>query len=457
MFQGSIPPDMRNILNQIVTSWDCADIAVACSGNLTVERVLDESKRFAIHGCDVSIYSCCLGLYFASLPFRLQLRPQYQDTFGWLEVGLDSPAGALATLMLASDFTKGINASGELKNNRYYTRLIDGYQTEWPLLLEKTITRIEAVNLQLASFHAGDATPWLTTLPEDYGVISYPPFFAKGYEVMWRGLDILFDWDKPAFKEIFEAERQQFLDALMNRPYWMFGTSYLIPEYKPFLSGMSMTTNRGVPIHVYASKGDRRIVVPVQKTAPVLNPRLTPGITIGDHIKLSLLTAPQFQALRSQYMNAAIKPAAASAAYAVLVDGLIVGVFAFQMAFDNPLVDANTLYLLSDFAVAPSDYPRLSKLVLYAALSAEAKQLAERVARRRVKHLFTTAFSDNPISMKYRGIFDLVNRKAVDQAGEKKYALNYQAAAGQWSLAQGLATWKQKYVTGAKEELPRAN
>src|SRR5689334_4094689 len=77
LFQGSIPQDVRSILFEATRGWDSRRIAVACSGNFTVERVLHEHNRFDIAGCDVSIYSCALGAWFARQPFDLTLRDDY--------------------------------------------------------------------------------------------------------------------------------------------------------------------------------------------------------------------------------------------------------------------------------------------------------------------------------------------------------------------------------------------
>ena len=110
---------------------------------------------------------------------------------------------------------------------------------------------------------------------------------------------------------------------------------------------------------------------------------------------------------------------------------------------------SNGIYLLSDFPVAGTDYPRLSKLVLYAALSKEAQALAQRSLSRRVKHAVTTAFTDNPVSMKYRGLFELIGRKELprgsDPVKDHRYMLNYAAAMGAWTLDEGLAEWKAKH------------
>ncbi len=450
MFQGTIPQAARQILSEVAQGWRTDTAAIACSGNLTIERTLHEHQRFTLHSCDVSIYSCALGAYFARQPFRLSLKSTHVQEWHWLQPYLASQSDALATLMLLSNLQQGITSAGQIANNAYYRRLWAGYRQQWDDLHARTVKRIEEAPLRLASFHAGDAVDWLPTLPADTAVLSFPPFFAKGYAVMWAKLEVLFDWDAPAYQEIFEARRQQFLRDLMARDCWLIGTSYPIDDYAPYLRGRCQTTNRGVPLYLYASTGTARVVVPHQMTAPLPYQTIAPGDNIAAPLRLVQLTAPQFRALRSRYLNPTIKPADAALALGVFAGDKLIGAFAMNKSFQQPGAAADTLYLLSDFAVAPTDYPRLSKLILHAALSHEAKIYAERTAGRRVRHLFTTAFTNNPVSMKYRGLFELHSRKETPADPDHKFMLNYIALAGQWSLDEALSRWQKKH--GAKHD-----
>lgn len=448
MFQGTIPQAARQILSEVARSWQTETVAVACCGNLTIERTLHEHNRFKLYSCDVSIYSCALGAYFARQPFRLVLKPEHETEWDWLQPYLNTQVDALASLMLLTNLQQGITSAGKVAANAYYQRLWKGYREQWQDLHARTVTRLESVPLRLAGFHAGDAVDWLPTLPADAAVLSFPPFFAKGYAVMWAKLESLFAWDAPAYQEIFEARRQQFVHDLMARDCWFLGTSYPIAEYTPFLRGRCQTTNRGVPLYLYAATGATRVVTPYQQTAPLPYQTLAPGEEITAPLRLVQLTAPQFRALRSRYLNPAIKPADAGLALGVFAGEKLIGAFALNKSFQQPGASADTLYLLSDFAVAPTDYPRLSKLVLHAALSHEARLYAERTAGRRVRHLFTTAFTNNPVSMKYRGLFELHSRKETPDDPDHKFMLNYTAPAGQWSLVEALTRWQKKH--GAK-------
>jgi hypothetical protein len=444
MFKGTIPAEVRAMLSEVAKGWTNAQaLAVACSGNFTIERVF--ADRFPLMGCDVTLYSCILGNFFSGQPFRLAIKPEYAETFDWLAPDLADPVNAVAAVMLLTTFTDSLDKHLQTKPNAYYARLVDGYRRAWPDMLEKTHARLAASPLHMKSFHAGDAVDWLPTLGPDIAVTSFPPFFVAGYQKMFAKIDELFDWDAPAYQEIFDDRRTAFLDSLMDRPYWAVGTSAPLPDLDGKLRGICKTSNRGVPIYLYANEGPRRIVMPRQNTEFVPAPRLSHGDEVGSRLWLAPLTMPQFSALRSQYLNAHIKPAPATEAYAVLVDNRLIGCYALQRGFQVHGASPDAIYMLSDFPVAPTDYSRLAKLVLIAALSKEAQLLAERVCKSRIRSLVTTAFSDNPVSMKYRGLFALTSRKEAPENSHNKFQLQYHAQIGQWSLSEGLTLWKKKH------------
>ena len=169
------------------------------------------------------------------------------------------------------------------------------------------------------------------------------------------------------------------------------------------------------------------------------------------------LNEGQFSVVRSQYMNRDIVPGQATTAFGVTANGKLIGAFAIS-AMGSP-ASARTgaalrnqigahVYMLSDFPVAPTKYARLAKLILYAAFSKETQAALERDYGRRVESMLTTAFTDRPASMKYRGIMKLLSRKE-DVPGQKgkeyKFQLNYWSKMGRWSLQEGFKEWLKKH------------
>ena len=102
------------------------------------------------------------------------------------------------------------------------------------------------------------------------------------------------------------------------------------------------------------------------------------------------------------------------------------------------------MMLQSDFAINSSTYKRLSKLVVAATLSVEVKQELERVRRERVNVMRTAVFSDNAVSMKYRGLYVQVKRK------DQRHSI-YEGDAGRWTLEEAFDWWMEKHSKARRE------
>lgn len=446
MFQGSIPTDMRRILLEYAQGWDVQDVYVGCSGNLTIERTLwgKHPGRWRLHGNDITLYTTLLGRYFSGEPVELALQPKFAQ-YDWLLDHGRTAVDNIATVMLATQLAPSLAKP----DHAYYGRLLEGYRRQYPALHQQTVQKLEALEFTIEDFFCGDVYDYVRDAPKEAGFLSFPPFWGGGYEKLFEVIHDLFGWQFPPY-EVMDAERMQgMLDNVQAFKYWILGAKEALPQLEPYYLGGTRTSNRGIFIHIYSNQGQARIVRPQQNIDSVPIPRLAEDEVIGNSIELVPLKEGQFNQLRTLYLNPHIAPASTSLPIAVVVDGKLVGSFAFSVASTLTSWDKHLqgpfIYMMSDFAVRPTAYKRLSKLVLYAVLSHESKLLAERVARRRVRSVVTTAFSQNPSSMKYRKMFDLLTRAEAPAGEHYRYKLNYGAAMGQWSLKEGLTAWRKKY------------
>jgi hypothetical protein len=266
-------------------------------------------------------------------------------------------------------------------------------------------------------------------------------------ERLYKGLDELFVWDRPEY-EVFDPELglPRLLASIDRLRHWLIGTQEPLPELESQLRGRSQT-RLGVEFYVYASDAPTRRTARRVKTEPVPIRRLSRGDALTGSPRLIQLSPPQFNALRSQYLNPTITPADADVCYGLMLGDVLVGAFALTLnsPFSRMRNGSEQAYLISDFPVAPTDERRLSKLIVMAILSREVKQLAERACNRRIRVIVTTAFSDRPVSMKYRGLLTLTGRKDAKQAKHGRRLLNYAGDAGRWSLEEGYELWLSKY------------
>ncbi|GHD98548.1 hypothetical protein GCM10010339_06160 [Streptomyces alanosinicus] len=339
-------------------------------------------------------------------------------------------------MMLGTRFLASVGRDG-----LWHERVVRSYRDQWKAKHAETVDRLSRTDVALASYEVEDVRSWLQKVPRDAPVCSFPPFYSNGYEKLYEPLNTHFDWDAPEYEPLSDADVVGVLGAITDRPYWLTASNHDVPELHPYLRGVIKATPRAAPFYVYASVARTRIVAPRQPIEPVKAPRLRAGDELVGPLTLALLKPGQFNALRSRYLNPRIAPGAANLAVAVKDGkGKILGVFAMAPSSYTP----DEAYLLSDFAVAPTDYPRLSKLIVLAATSSEAQLLCQRAFSRRIRAVSTTAFSNNPVSMKYRGLLRLTKRGPSNEDGWK-YQLQYQGAMGGHTLADALQTWAKRW------------
>ncbi|WP_413787775.1 hypothetical protein [Streptomyces platensis] len=441
MFQGTIPGPMRAIVRETASSWPRGEVYIPCCGNFTIERSL-AGMGFALHSSDVSIYTTAVGRWLTKQPVGIRLRGESREQLDWLATSLDDGVGTVATMMLGTRFLASVGREG-----LWHERVVRSYRDQWKAKYAETVERLNGSDVELASYAVEDVRSWLQKVPRDVPVCSFPPFYGGGYEKLYEPLNEHFTWDAPEYEPLSDADVVDVLGAITDRPYWLTASNHDVPELHQYLRGVIKATPRAAPFYVYASEAPTRIVAPRQPIEPVKAPRLRRAEELAGPLKLALLKPGEFNALRSRYLNPRIAPGAANLAVAVKDgNGKILGVFAMSPSSYTP----DEAYLLSDFAVAPTDYPRLSKLIVLAATSAEARLLCQRAFSRRIRAVSTTAFSNNPVSMKYRGLLRLTKRGPSNEDGWK-FQLQYQGALGEHTLDEALETWAKRW--GARQTM----
>jgi hypothetical protein len=431
VFVGSIPQELRQIVHEHVAEWPVKDVYVGCSGNLTVERTLE--GLFTLHGNDVSLYTGVVASWLAGQPFRLEATGADWE---WLNDEMRDPLGQVATIMLCTRMFERLDSTLP-----YYARMRDAYIKQWPGLYAKTREKLEAVTLRLGSYFSGDVGEYIDSLPQDAAVVSFPPFYTGGYEALYKGLEEVFDWDEPSYPMMDTTGLHGVLAKMREKDHWFYATDHRLEGAESDLKGI-LEKRGNVPIFVYSSGGPKRVVTVKHEMSQVFNPRLSLGQEITGPLTVAKLDGKQYNGLRAQYLAPNILGQSPTSAFAIMDAGRILGVCAFKP--EDSKVHRADMFLTSDFPVEPTDYPRLSKLVVMVALSTEVKALLERQFARRLRTLVTSAFTDNPVSMKYRGIFELI-RRDEDGGQGRKYKLVYKSDLGRWTLAEALEMWRKKH------------
>src|SRR5699024_10943413 len=214
MFVGSIPSDMQKIVKEVVSDWTCEDIYVGTSVNFTIERSLYGSG-FNLHGNDFTLYSSVIGWYLAGDEIKFTFNARCDGEYGWLKDYLETPSDRVATILLSTRIMQFMGKD----HNPYYRRMNEAYRLQWDTLHEKTKAKIDKLEVKLKSYAADDVFTWLDTIPEDQGVICYPPFFGESgdYEKYFEKLEELFIWEPPEYDFIYGERMIEFFEKMMTK------------------------------------------------------------------------------------------------------------------------------------------------------------------------------------------------------------------------------------------------
>jgi hypothetical protein len=424
MFVGTINADMRSVLAEIAPQFKGLPVYVGCSGNFTVERILAARGCGPLFSNDISLYSSVVGGHLSGTPLPIRVRDPELE---WLSPFLEDGLSQVATVLLCTEYFKYVDRA-----EPFHVRMRSAYEKRWTDLHART--RLKAgkllADLSVASYTAADVVDFMASVPSDAAVIAFPPTYERGYETLYKVIDRVFEWEAPSY-EVFSADRLSgLLDSMMSKRKWLFSVDHALPGMESWMIAQVQTGMRSHPVYMYSNAEACRLTVPRMKTEDVPLPRCS-GPMQGP-LGLVRLSAGQMNQLRSEYLSTKIVPATATVNLGVLWGGSLVGAFSFVKAQYSDFA----AYMMSDFAVRPCTCRKLSKLVLAAALSYEAQAIAEMTFGMRIEALHTTAFTSKPSSMKYRGLFEVLNRKDG--------MVNYVAKSGRWSLAEGLEWWTSK-------------
>lgn len=423
MFVGSINQQTRRLLYTLRRDFEGKDIYVGCSGNFTVEGIYAGTAK--LHSNDVSLYSYCIGQYASGKPLDFVVK---KPELKWLEEYCKTPLERVTTITLCMEYLENYGSE-----NIYFQRMAKEYEDSWEKLFALTKARLETVlTVKVEDYYNGDVVTFFASAPKEAVMIAFPPTYMGGYEKLYENIEDTFEWEKPSYEirppeEMFDAlaeickEHENWI--LMSDEEKEYPTFAKIRPDNKYKEVYLFGTVKG---RYYMANPDKYELVPFK---PIKDEDIT-------SLKIVPLTMGQFRYLRTKYLAKKIVGSDfIIASVAVLnQDDLLVGFMGFNSM-------GNTLLMTLDASVqlVQKRYKKLSKLILLVSQTKEIQTYLRNITGSRVVRIQTTVFSKEPVSMKYRGLYELLRRD------EKEGKLVYQTMAGQFDVKEALRIWKEKH------------
>jgi hypothetical protein len=452
MFQGVVPTKVRQIIRRDIASLP-ETVQILCSGNFSVETTLRANGyNGRVCGCDVSLYTCSLGSALTDTPFRLDFRDdmQYQELEAFHPF-MATPEGCASVVAVSLDVLQ----FAERKND-YAKRMWDAYVRRFEELLERTLESLEKKKerTRLDDFYPQDAVDRLKALErsESVFVYSFPPTYSAGYERLYKRIDAVFDWDAPSYAELTAGAEFSKMIAEHGCDYCILAEE-LKEDEVDVLGNPDVAVARGASKTVYLYKkktGEQPALVRRHMLCgeEVKWKRISgEPIADTDIMEIHKVSTAEANYLRTVYLSVKPKQCDAMINFVLTLRGEVIGclmyslaTFGFNTKDGTSVTNAEYLYLMADFSVM-CEHKKLSKLVAGAALSFEVIDAIDKHFVIKTDWVFTTAFSNNPVSMKYRGVFTLHSRAEEDGG----YLLNYYGKTKERTLQEVFREWLKKH------------
>jgi len=455
-FIGAIPTDIRRMVANYAGKVK-HPVVVVGAGNFTIPAVLRSAGyKGNITACDITLYTTAVGAYLTDIEVGIAENPDCPETLkGLLRCG--SPLETAASIALVYDLKQIWK-----EKNPFQKRSMDQYRAQWDVLVKKTMEKMAEYKKHLGKIDYRPQCGYalLKELSgQDLTIFSYPPIYKGDYERLDRLLTAVATWTPPDYTPLLDNDTR-FYDLVKGFPAYLVVLYKDLPEVHDIIgkpASMVFSKGRGGNnLSIVARGFEKKYLIRHEIPSKTVGPYLDPDYEITGKETVSYLRITTDQSIRMNELFASTRISSFSGgvrlSVAFTLDGKVFGKAdfcpsTFQWKLPEIRGRRSMVYVMSDLVI-PHHTRKLTKLILLSLLSADIRQLLNRVLLEKYTYATTTAFSVHPASMKYRGVFKL--HKRLDNENGTGYRLNYYAPFKEYPLVDALKIWKKRYGKKAK-------
>ena len=445
MFLGTTTAPVRDYMAQEIRAAKPKKLFEPFAGIFMVSQIVGMiDKNVEVHSSDVSMYSVEVGCGLAAIASPVTPKPLLFAEFpGFAD--MQQPIQRAAIMVFMAEAAVAYRK----RHLNFYGRLYEDMRRRHVDYVKKLVAKAEQAKQNLPlnfTFHASDGVALMAQAQAGDVVFYDPPFWSGGYEKMFEALPDWYDMAPIPFTEVTSDLRDIHLQQLRERgctvyyrcekPLDPVPAGYELvfqAEYKHngwFLVYSNNAATKAI------RRNDRMRETP--KGYNVVGPKtvFTAKSKI-DIVPVGANVANHFRLLWTKKADMV----SMGTAFLATVNGAVFGV----MVMDSGQAFSSTYArIISDVGSTHTVYGKLSKLILGLILSNEFLKTVNDKFMCDHDGYTTVAYSDAPVSMKYRGLFDLAERKA---GTAKKYELIYRTKKLRHpTLKAAFKHWLSKYA-----------
>lgn len=415
MFLGTTTVEVRDYLARELRSLKPTKVFEPCAGNFVVSMLCGAiDKKITVRSGDVSLYSVAVGCGLGGIDSGIRLRESLEEEYPGF-AGKTSPeeVAALAIIFLELALYR------KKMHIKYYANLERDIRSDQAGYFDLVLKKVQAAKALLGDFRFVPMDCFESILEAKAGDVVFfdPPYFSgksDDYAKCSAALAECFHAPRIPFTEVTDELRIAALKDMSARGCIVYYRPEDEVEIEGFEKCFQFEYRANKNYLVYSNRHQivghgRRILMPEKPTKFDV---VFEDTEFGPDAKLEVVPVDAKTANHYRLMwtkKAAMKNLGRS--FAVIVDGVIAGVVAIEpsLAFGSRFA-----VIVSDAAPHHTKYRRLGRLVLYAILNKEFLSRINDLAMHEHTGYTTVAYTNAAVSMKYRGLFELVKREKGD-------------------------------------------
>ena len=325
------------------------------------------------------------------------------------------------------------------RKNDYQEEMFNAFIEQSKIYYDNTIKKLEkgALDFYIQSFYYGDFLDFLK-MKRGKGVgISFPPTYKGGYEKLFSYVEESFKYEHASYN-IFDPKEggAVFKELLDNDENIIYSDRYF-NILEGYLVGKIRLGSNKNPLFAYSSlQTNNHYYIERDKCVKPSHIHILPvdyQFTTDTVITVRQCAVNDVNYYKAFYMaNKVNYTTGGDFGLVFMADGMAFGF----TSFSKQLSTLSKIFMQSDFVVN-SETQRLSKLLIMLVKSHDVRRLIARKMYNYYDGVKTTVYTTSPVSMKYRGVFNLERRD------EGK--LIYSSIFTEKSLNELYALWIRKY------------
>lgn len=410
MFFGTTPAIVSQFIHRELRATTPNRVVVPFAGNFVVEQVAGiTDKAITVHSTDVSLYSRAIGHGLAGQPMKLDPKPDTLQLFPGL-AELRTPIEKAAGLVFLTEAMVSVSK----QHISYYASIAQDAIKRHRDYITKILAKLEQFRANLGDFHFHgiDACALLPMAQPGDLVFYDPPVLLGDYEKMFKPVEMAYDFDPEPYTimtDDIKLGHLKDLDAL--GAHVLYRTNNPVTPPDGYAQVFDFMYKWGAKYCIYSNA--KKPATWVGRFSPLREEVKTYKV-IGHEDTITADSKVQFLKVSGKVGNhyrmlwvrkAEMTDTGISTLF--FVDGKLIGMASIGsgLKFGTDLA-----LIVSDPAAPSSKYARLSKLVIMLISTQEYLRWFNDETLWPHEGFTTRVFSHEPVSMKYRGVFDLADR-----------------------------------------------